>query len=121
MVTEVRAYPDSNMHLREATIFHTNPKPKTEKGPVFLMKHMEYVMKKMTSQSDEVWYVVVKKTVPRRNRRIMCVNRLFYVGTSFVVIYIFRYKSADANILGRMHLLSRKLRRISARKDREYR
>ena len=64
-------------------------------------------------------YVVVEKTVPRRNRRIMCANRPLYVGTSFVVMYIFRYKSADVNILGRTHLLGRKSRHISVRKDKE--
>ena len=43
---------------------------------------------------------VMEKTVPRWNRRIMCANRPLYVGTSFVVMYILRYKSADVNILG---------------------
>ena len=63
--------------------------------------------------------VVVEKTVPRRNQRMMCANRPLHAGTSFVVMYIFRYKSADVNILGRTDLIGRKSRHISVRKDRE--
>ena len=43
---------------------------------------------------------VVETTVPRWNRRIMCVNWPLEVGTSFVVMYILRYKSADVIIPG---------------------
>ena len=59
----------------------------------------------------------MEKTVPRWNWRIMYVNRPLYMGTSFVVMYIFRYKSADVNILGHTHFLGRESRRISVRKD----
>ena len=63
---------------------------------------------------------VVEKTVPRRNRKIMCVNRPLYVGTSIVVMYLFRYMLVDVNILGSTHSLDRKSRHISVQKDREY-
>ena len=62
---------------------------------------------------------VVEKTVPRRKPDITCINQPLYVGTSFVVLYIVRYKSTDVKILGRKHSLGRKSRRISVRKDRE--
>ena len=61
----------------------------------------------------------MEKTVPKWNRRIVCANRPLYVGTSFVVMYILRYKSAGVNILGHTDLIGGKLRCISIRKDRE--
>ena len=63
--------------------------------------------------------VVVEKTVPRRNRRMMCANRPLHTGKSFVVMYIFGYKSANVNILGRTDLIGRKTRHIFVQKDRE--
>ena len=39
------------------------------------------------------------------------------MGASFVVWYIVRNRSADVNIPGSTHLLGRKSRRISVRKD----
>ena len=62
---------------------------------------------------------VVEKTVPRRKPWIMCMNWPLHMGTSFVVLYIVRYRSADVNILGSTHSLDRKLSHISVRKDRE--
>ena len=62
---------------------------------------------------------VVEKTNPRWNRRFMCTNRPLYLGTSFGVMYIVRYKSPDVNILGRAHVLGRKSRSISVQKDGE--
>ena len=61
----------------------------------------------------------MEKTVPRRNPWTMCVNLTLHVGPSFVVLYIVRYRLADMGILGSVHSLDRKSRRISVRKDRE--
>ena len=64
-------------------------------------------------------YGVVEKTVPRRNPWKVGVNRPLHVGTSFVVLYIVRYRSTNVNILGSAYSLARKLRSIFFRKDKE--
>ena len=62
---------------------------------------------------------VVEKTGPRRNLRILRMNRSLVAGTGFDMLYIVKCRSDDVNILGSTHSLARKSKCISVRRDKE--
>ena len=66
---------------------------------------------------DLVGADVVEKTIPKRNPRIVCVNRPLHAGTSFDSCTYLRCRTVDGDILGSTHSLARKSRRIYLRKD----